>query len=62
MHQITLGHLVQHVSPDWLLLLTDNERTKDIVLRNGVENVKEEDVMEIMEAVISEHASETLYH
>lgn len=62
MHQITLGHLVQHVSPDWLLLLTDHERTKDIVLRNGVENLKEEDVMEIMEAVISEHANETLYH
>lgn len=62
MRQISLGHLVQHVSPNWLILLTENERTKDIVLRNGVENVKEEDVVEIMEAVISEYAKETLYH
>lgn len=62
MRQISLGHLVQHVSPNRLILLTENERTKDIVLRNGVENVKEEDVVEIMEAVISEYAKETLYH
>ncbi|WP_147805245.1 hypothetical protein [Alkalicoccus halolimnae] len=62
MHQISLGHLVQHVSPDWLHLLTDMERTKHVVLRNGVENVNEKDVMEIMEAVIAEFGKETLHH
>lgn len=62
MHQMSLGHLVQHVSPDWLLLLTEHERTKDIVLRHGVESVKEEDIMEIMEAVIAEYTKETLHH
>ncbi|TVP86912.1 MAG: hypothetical protein EA344_02830 [Alkalicoccus sp.] len=62
MHQISLGHLVQQKSPNWLHLLTDSERMKDIVLKNGVESINEEDVMEIMEAVIAEYAKETIHH
>ncbi|MFC4737587.1 hypothetical protein ACFO4L_13370 [Bacillus daqingensis] len=62
MHQILLGHLVEQISPAWLHLLTEEERTKDIVLRHGVDQVNEDDVKEIMEAVISEKADNTLYH
>ncbi|PRO65401.1 hypothetical protein [Alkalicoccus urumqiensis] len=62
MHQISLGHLVEHVSPSRLYLLTESERTKYVVLRNGVENVGQEDVEEIMEAVITELAEDALYH
>lgn len=62
MQQISLENLVQYVSPHWLHLLKVQERSHFIVLRNGIQTVNETDVAEIMEAVIQEHAKETLYH
>ncbi|MCE7791423.1 hypothetical protein K8O68_03165 [Salipaludibacillus sp. CUR1] len=62
MQQISLENLVQYVSPQWLHLLKMEERSRSIVLRNGLQKLNEEDVAEIMEAVIQEYAKETLYH
>ncbi|QKS72090.1 hypothetical protein FLK61_36120 [Paenalkalicoccus suaedae] len=62
MQQISLGYLVQHVSPELMHLLTQDERSQNVVLRNGMTSVNQEDVMEIMEAVIQEHSKKALYH
>ncbi|WP_280769956.1 hypothetical protein [Salipaludibacillus daqingensis] len=62
MQQMSLENLVQHVSPQWIHLLRVQERSQFIVLKNGIQTVNEDDVAEIMEAVIQEHAKETLYH
>ncbi|CAM3855580.1 hypothetical protein [Alkalicoccus chagannorensis] len=62
MHQISLGDLVQYVSPEKFHLLKYVERTKDIVLRHGLETVGEDDIVEIMEAVITEQSEEILLH
>ncbi|WP_416151528.1 hypothetical protein ACM26V_11355 [Salipaludibacillus sp. HK11] len=62
MQQVSLGNLVQHVSPQWIHLLRINEQSQYVVLRNGIQKVNQNDLTEIMEAVIQEHAKETLYH
>lgn len=62
MQQMSLENLVQCVSPQWLHLLKTAERSQSVVLRNGIQRVNQEDVAEIMGAVIQEHAKETLYH
>ncbi|MCR6107631.1 hypothetical protein HXA34_15095 [Salipaludibacillus agaradhaerens] len=62
MQQISLENLVQHVSPQWLHLLTSKERSQSIVLRDGLQRLNAEDLAEIMEAVIQEHAKKCYYH
>ena len=55
MQQIPLANLVQFVSPKWLHLLKEEERTQWIVLQNGIQQVGKKDLVEILEAVILEH-------
>ncbi|WP_096189771.1 hypothetical protein [Evansella halocellulosilytica] len=62
MQQIPLANLVHHVSPEWIHLLTEQERTQWIVLRNGIQHVNETDLAEILEAVIEEHRKSPFYH
>ncbi|MBU9721086.1 MULTISPECIES: hypothetical protein [Bacillaceae] len=62
MQQIPLANLVQYVSPKWLHLLKEEERTQWIVLKNGIAQVDEEDLVEIVEAVIQEHQKSPFYH
>lgn len=55
MQQIPLQDLVQTVSPQWLHLLKEEERSQWVVLRDGIQQMKEEDLAEIIEAVILQH-------
>ncbi|AOM82136.1 hypothetical protein [Salisediminibacterium beveridgei] len=61
MQQLPLGNIVLSVAPDLMNLLTSEERTLDIVLRNGVETLKTSDVKEILEAVIQRSMNHSLY-
>lgn len=61
MQQMPLGNIVLSVAPDLMKLLTSEERTHDIVLRNGVEALKAHDVEEIVEAVIQRTMNHSLY-
>lgn len=61
MQQLPLGNIVLSVAPDLMNLLTSEERTHDIVLRNGVESLKTSDVKEILEAVIQRTMNHSLY-
>lgn len=62
MQQIPLANLVQHVSPKWLHLLKEEERSQWVVLRNGIQHVDETDLAEIVEAVIQEHQKSPFFH
>ncbi|UCZ52319.1 hypothetical protein LGQ02_15930 [Bacillus shivajii] len=61
MQQVPLENLVHHVSPEWIHLLTEQERTQWIVLRNGIAQVDQTDLAEIMEAVIEENRASPFY-
>lgn len=61
MQQIPLENIVQFISPAWLHLLKLEERHQDVVLRNGMNRLNEQDVAEIVEAVIQQRAKNTLY-
>lgn len=62
MLQVPLKDLVQTVSPKWLHLLKEEEQSQWVVLRNGMERLSEEDVAEIVEAVIIAHQRPRFYH
>ena len=62
MKTIELSYLLVSVSPQYLSLLTLNEKTLPIVLRDGLTWVKEEDVKEIVEAVIMENMEKRYIH
>ena len=62
MQQVPLENIVQSVSPAWLHLLKTEERAQDVVLRNGLSHLNEEDVAEIVEAVIQQWSKNTLFH
>lgn len=62
MLQVPLQDLVQTVSPKWLYLLKEEERSQWIVLRDGMQHVSEQDLAEIVEAVILAHQDLLLYH
>ncbi|MBU9713724.1 hypothetical protein [Evansella tamaricis] len=62
MQQIPLANLVQYVSPKWLHLLKEEEQSQWVVLRDGIKEVNEEDLAEIVEAVIQEHQKNPFYH
>ncbi|SDZ28977.1 hypothetical protein SAMN05421736_10944 [Evansella caseinilytica] len=62
MQQIPLENLVQHVSPKWLHLLKEKEKSQQVVLRDGIQQVNERDLAEIVEAVILVHNRAYPYH
>ena len=62
MQQIPLQDLVQTVSPQWLHLLKEVERSQWVVLRDGVKQMKVEDLAEIIEAVILQHQKDFVTH
>lgn len=62
MQHMPLGNIVLSVAPDLMNLLTSEERTHDIVLRNGTEHLSTHDVEEIVEAVIQRTKVSTRYH
>ncbi|ADU31525.1 hypothetical protein [Evansella cellulosilytica] len=61
MQQVPLKNLVQTVSPEWLHLLKEEERSQWVVLRDGIQQVNEDDLVEIVEAVILEHQKVNFY-
>ncbi|MFA9559064.1 hypothetical protein ACERII_17275 [Evansella sp. AB-rgal1] len=61
MQQVPLENLVQSLSPEWLHLLKEEERSQRVVLRDGIQQVNETDLMEIVEAVIKEHQKSSFY-
>ncbi|MBU8905226.1 hypothetical protein [Desertibacillus haloalkaliphilus] len=62
MQTIQLAHLIESISPRYLSLLKRKEQDFPIVLRDGLSKVKEDDVKEIIEAVIMENGKETYLH
>ena len=62
METIELSYLLVSVSPQYLSLLTGNEKNVSIVLRDGFTCVNEEDVKEIVEAVIMENMNKSYIH
>ncbi|MDG5787040.1 hypothetical protein QA612_06005 [Evansella sp. AB-P1] len=61
MQQVPLENLVQTVSPKWIHLLKEEELSQWVVLRNGIQQVNEDDLMEIVGAVIQEHQKTIFY-
>ncbi|TMW71760.1 hypothetical protein [Alteribacter natronophilus] len=62
MEHLPLVSLVQFVSPDWLRMLKEEEQSQLIVVRDGIRRVSEEDLIEIVEAVIKEKRQHAIYH
>jgi hypothetical protein len=59
---VKLSRIVLKVSPELALFLTRNELNSDIVLKNGIEALEAQDVMEIIQYSISEHQKDALFH
>jgi hypothetical protein len=59
---VKLSRIVLKVSPELALFLTRNELNSEIVLKNGIEALEAEDVMEIIQYSISEHQKDALFH
>ncbi|PYZ97165.1 hypothetical protein CR205_00760 [Alteribacter lacisalsi] len=62
MEHLPLVSLVQFVSPDWLRMLKEEEQSQLIVVRDGIRRMSEEDLIEIVEAVIKEKRQHAIYH
>jgi hypothetical protein len=59
---VKLSRIVLKVSPELAGFLTRSELNSEIVLRNGIEALEVQDVMEIIQYSISEHQKDTLFH
>jgi hypothetical protein len=59
---VKLSRIVLKVSPELAGFLTLSELNSEIVLRNGIEALEAQDVMEIIQYSISEHQKDTLFH
>jgi hypothetical protein len=59
---VKLSRIVLKVSPELAAFLTRSELNSEIVLRNGIEALEAQDVMEIIQYSISEHQKDTLFH
>jgi hypothetical protein len=59
---VKLSRIVLKVSPELAAFLTRSELNSEIVLRNGIEALEAQDVMEIIQFSISEHQKDTLFH
>ncbi|MBB5172783.1 hypothetical protein [Texcoconibacillus texcoconensis] len=62
MQQIQIANLLQFVSPHLQPLLRETELEQEIVLRNGLQQIGDAEVKEIVEAVIEEHRQDPFYH
>ncbi|MDQ0298533.1 hypothetical protein J2S78_000941 [Salibacterium salarium] len=62
MEQIQLDVLLEFLYPQALDLLKTEEKTVPIVLQDGLRDVSEADVQEIMEAVIMERGQDSIVH
>ncbi|RSL32914.1 hypothetical protein D7Z54_12875 [Salibacterium salarium] len=62
MEQIQLDVLLEFLYPEALDLLTKKEKVVPIVLHDGLRDVSETDVQEIMEAVIMERGQDSMVH
>ncbi|WP_096436189.1 hypothetical protein [Alteribacter populi] len=62
MEHLPLVNLVQFVSPGWLRMLKEEEQLQLVVIRDGIHYVSEEDLIEIVEAVIIEKRQHEIYH
>ncbi|SFQ08082.1 hypothetical protein [Salibacterium halotolerans] len=62
MEQIQLNVLLEFLYPEALELLKQEEKDTPIVLQDGLRDVKEADVQEILEAVIMEQGQHDMVH
>ncbi|MFB5663919.1 hypothetical protein [Alteribacillus sp. HJP-4] len=62
MEQIQLDVLLEFMYPEGLALLKEEERQVPIVLQDGLRDVDEQDVQEIIEAVLMERGKNGLSH
>ncbi|MFB4163061.1 hypothetical protein ACE1TI_04280 [Alteribacillus sp. JSM 102045] len=62
MEQIQLEVLLEFMYPQGLKLLKKEERSVPIVLQDGLRDVSETDVQEIVEAVIMERGKSSVPH
>lgn len=62
MEQIQLEVLLEFMYPQALTLLKKEERNVPIVLQDGLRDVSETDVQEIVEAVIMERGKSSVPH
>jgi hypothetical protein len=59
---VKLSRIVMRVTPELVCFLTSNELNSEIVLRNGIEALGAQDVMEIIQYSIFEHQKDALFH
>lgn len=55
METVKLSRIVLKLTPELYPFLRSSELNSDIVLRNGLESLESQDVMEIVQYSISEH-------
>ncbi|MFC5712818.1 hypothetical protein ACFPU1_08490 [Thalassorhabdus alkalitolerans] len=60
MEQIQLNDLLEFFSPEWISLLSVEERDVPIVLQDGLGNLEKKDLLEIVEAVIMQQGERTV--
>jgi hypothetical protein len=59
---VKLSRIVRKFTPELVASLKSNELESEIVLQHGIESLKLDDVMEIIQFSIAELQKETLYH
>jgi hypothetical protein len=59
---VKLSRIVLKVSPELVSFLTSSELNSEIVLRNGIDTLGTQDVMEIIQYSITEHQKDALFH
>lgn len=61
MQTVTLGTIVDSITPELYPILTERERNAEIVLRDGMQSLDRFDVLEIVAATIHEKR-DVLFH
>lgn len=62
METVKLSTIIKHVDPKLEIFLTFNELEMPVVLRNGIESVSQEDILEIIEVSINLKNNGVLLH
>jgi len=62
METVKLSRIVMRLTPELYPSLTNTELDSDIVLMYGLDRLKAQDVMEIIQYSISEHRKDALLH
>ncbi|MDF2668275.1 MAG: hypothetical protein K0R67_581 [Paenibacillus sp.] len=62
METVKLSRIVMKLTPELYPFLRHNELNSEIMLRNGLEALETEDVMEIIQYSISEHQKDAFLH